>query len=95
MAPKTAIRRESPAPLVRGGARDGAGRKPEWPGILTAVAAGRGEWFRVRVYRTTGTAASAACLVRKRYDAAGRFEFTSRTVDGKGVLYARLKAGAK
>jgi hypothetical protein len=95
MAAKSAIRREAPTPLVRGGFRAGAGRTPEWPGILAKVAAGKGEWFRVREYATTNTATSSACLVRKRYDREGRFEFAARTVAGRGVLYARLRTEAK
>jgi hypothetical protein len=95
VAGKTLLRREAPPPLVRGGFRAGAGRKPEWPGILAAVEAGRGAWFRAREYATPGTAGSMALVVRKRYDREGRFEFAARTVGGKGVLYARLRTGAK
>jgi hypothetical protein len=94
VAGKTLLRREAPPPLVRGGFRAGAGRKPEWPGILAAVEAGRGAWFRAREYATRRTAGSMAVIVRKRYDPAGRFEFTARTVGGKGVVFARLKVEA-
>jgi hypothetical protein len=95
VAGKTTLRREAPAPLVRGGSRAGAGRKPEWPGILAAVEAAKGEWCRAREYATRRTAGSMAVVVRKRYDPAGRYEFTSRKVGGKGVLYARLKVEGK
>lgn len=76
------------------------GRPPQWPGVLESVAelnaAKPGEWVRVAEYATRVSANRSSYRIRKQHDAAGRFQFASRTIDGRGVLYARLRTeGAK
>lgn len=69
------------------------GRRPEttdWVATLALVAKGRGRWFRVGDYSPTVGKATAT-HVRKVHDRDGRFEIVSRTVNGRGVIYARLK----
>lgn len=75
---------ETPAAVTRP-------RQSRWLATLVAVEKGGGKWMRVAEYDEPLTARTMGTSVRKRYDAAGRFEFTARTVDGKGVLYARLR----
>jgi hypothetical protein len=89
MAAKVVLRRETPPPRAPRGHGKGQGREPKWPGLLAAVAAGRGAWFRVGEYANVNSANSASRSAR-RYDT-DRFEFTARTEGDKGVLYARLK----
>jgi len=60
---------------------------------LPQVAKAAGKWCEVGVYKSPMSACSRA--VRVRADYGDRFEFASRTVDGKGVLYARLRTEAK
>ena len=75
---------ETPAPVVRS-------RPSQWPAALDAVEKGRGKWMRVAEYDAPLTARTVGSSVRKKYDPAGRFQFTARAIDGRGVLYARLR----
>lgn len=92
MATKVILRRETPPPVAPRG--HGKGREPKWPAVFAAIAAGRGAWFRVGEYRNSGSARCTARLAAQRHGD-DRFEFTARTEGDKGVLYARLKTGAK
>lgn len=83
-------KRETPAGVSRGGPHS----RQQWPAVLEQVAAFGGEWARVAEYPNTQAASTTAGTVRAKYDPAGRFEFTSRKVGNKGVLYARLRMGA-
>jgi hypothetical protein len=84
------LKRETP-PTLRGGGHGNAA----WPGVLEQVAEQGGAWVRVAEYATISAASSTANQVRVKYDPAGRFEIVSRTVGGKGVVFARLKVEAK
>jgi hypothetical protein len=50
--------------------------------------------MRVAEYDAPLTARTVGSSVRKKYDPAGRFQFTARAIDGRGVLYARLRVEA-
>lgn len=63
------------------------------PQVLADVERLGGEWAEIGHYTTVQGAGSMAYRVRRRYDPDGRYEFTARTVDGRGVLYARLRTG--
>ena len=84
------VRRESPP-----AAKSKRGRPSEWPGILAKVEAGGVEWFRIGEYASQSSASSTGNIVSSRLGVRDRFEFTSRTIDGRGVLYARLRTGGK
>lgn len=82
-------------PIRRHQFSGGPGRPSVWPASLASVealaATAPGEWVRVAAYATAVCANRSASRIRREYDPDGRFEFASRTVDGKGVLYARLR----
>lgn len=88
MATKVILRREVPPPVKPRGC--GKGRASKWPAVFAAIAAGRGSWVRVGEFKNANSAGAAARTAVQRHDD-GRFEFTSRTIDGVGVLYARLR----
>ena len=57
--------------------------------VLPRVASAAGKWCEIATYKSASSAGSCASHYRGKYG--DRFEFASRTVDGKGVLYARLR----
>ena len=61
--------------------------------VLPEVEKAAGKWCEIAAYKTPQSARSCAAYYRRACD--DRFEFASRTVDGKGVLYARLRTEAK
>jgi hypothetical protein len=79
------IRREDPP-----GSRGRGLHSVKWAEVLSQVSAGGGEWFRVAEYPNRHSARCVARYARDRFDPDGRYEIVSRTVDGLGVVYARL-----
>jgi hypothetical protein len=82
---KNVIRQEDP-PASRGRGLNSV----NWSEALAKVAAGRGKWFRIAEYANIPSAGKLASYARTRFNRDGRFEIVSRTVDGMGVVYARL-----
>lgn len=77
---------------VLNGPLPGTGRSPtvfKPTETLPLVAKAGGKWCEVGVYKSTRTACSRA--VRCRSVHGERYEFASRAIDGKGVLFARLR----
>lgn len=81
----------TPPPPGKRGPRVGV---VDWPAALARVEQKAGEWVRLGAYQTRGSAASTASRVKVQYDRDGRFEIACRSEKGRGVIYARLKAGA-
>lgn len=62
---------------------------------LPAVRAAGGKWCQIAEYPARHTAGQVAYMLRNRLNVGDRFEFVSRTVGDKGVVYARLKVEGK
>lgn len=69
----------------------GRGRRPLWPGRLAPLLDRPDTWGRVMEYRHPTTAYGIASRLKSGdYPIPpGRWDFTSRSVDGKGYIYAR------